>query len=364
MRITFVLPTFAPRPSGGFKVVYEFANGLANRGHRVSVVHPCFASLSAKIKERLWSKFWPLAVRVALRQLPPWFNVSSQVRMLLVPDLRPAYVPDADLIVAASWQAAEVVAAYPSRKGRKCYLVQDYEHWMTASEGVRRRIEATFHPFSLRIAYSPSVIDMLARAGVPHDVYVPLAIDQTRYYLERPVEQREHGSIGFPYRPEPFKGSADAVTALSMLHAHDPAAIGASAYGPRVHRELPPWIRYLPSPSDASLRSFYNASSIFVLPSLYEGWGLPGLEAMACGAALVTTDSLGVRGYAKHGENALVVPINQPGLLAKAVEQLLLDDALRQRLARQGSIDAQRFSWDRSVTALEAALHGAASGSA
>ena len=165
--------------------------------------------------------------------------------------------------------------------------------------------------------------------------------------------------MGFPVRTEPFKGTHDAIAALTMLHDRYPTSTRFCAFGPPAAMVLPPWIEFQAAPTDARLSRFFNSISIFVLPSHYEGWGLPGLEALACGAALVTTDSLGIRGYARDGENALVAPRQQPMALAAAVVRLIQDDDLRRRLARQGSADAQHFSWNRSVELLEQVLQRA-----
>jgi glycosyltransferase involved in cell wall biosynthesis len=108
--------------------------------------------------------------------------------------------------------------------------------------------------------------------------------------------------------------------------------------------------------SDEDLHRFYNSISIFILPSHYEGCGLPGMEAMACGAALVTADSGGVRDYAANGDAALVVPAGRPELLAGAVSELIADDARRRELAARGPDEMNSFQWATSTAALENAF--------
>ncbi len=92
---------------------------------------------------------------------------------------------------------------------------------------------------------------------------------------------------------------------------------------------------------------WYNGAVAFVFPSLYEGFGLPPLEAMACGTpVLVSTASslLEVVGGA-----GLAVPPEDVEGLSSALRQLLTDKQLRDDLSRQGLEQAKRFSWERTV---------------
>jgi glycosyltransferase involved in cell wall biosynthesis len=81
---------------------------------------------------------------------------------------------------------------------------------------------------------------------------------------------------------------------------------------------------------------------VLLEPSLYQGFGLPGLEAMASGAVLCSTTCRGVDEYARHEENALVVPHAK---LAAAAVRLVEDTELRARLREGGLETAPRFSW-------------------
>src|SRR5206468_2058059 len=91
--------------------------------------------------------------------------------------------------------------------------------------------------------------------------------------------------------------------------------------------------RFLHRPSRAEIGELFRQSAVFVCPSWEEGVGMPSLEAMACGAALATTDTKGSRDYATHGRTALVTPPRQPGRLAESILALLGDVPLRQRLS-------------------------------
>jgi glycosyltransferase involved in cell wall biosynthesis len=130
-------------------------------------------------------------------------------------------------------------------------------------------------------------------------------------------------------------------------------AVKIWSFGGEAPPDLPAWVTFHRRPSNDELATLYNGSAIFLVPSHYEGWGLPGAEAMACGAALVSTDNGGVRAYAKHEHNALLVPPQEPAALAAAIVRLSEHTALRRRLAEAGYRSIQAFTWRRALDAFE-----------
>ncbi|HYN86318.1 MAG TPA: glycosyltransferase family 1 protein [Pyrinomonadaceae bacterium] len=99
--------------------------------------------------------------------------------------------------------------------------------------------------------------------------------------------------------------------------------------------------------SDEDLRALYTSCRAFVYPSLYEGFGLPPLEAMACGAPVVASRIPALAETA--GGAALLVPPSDVRALAEAVEGVLDDAALAARLARAGLAHAAKFTWERAA---------------
>jgi len=106
-------------------------------------------------------------------------------------------------------------------------------------------------------------------------------------------------------------------------------------------------VRFLEGVTDEELVGLYNAARCLVLPSFYEGFGLPALEAMACGTPVIVSDRASLPEVV--GEAGLLVDPTSPEALAEAIGRVWEDEALRQRMRRQGLAQAARFSWERVV---------------
>ncbi len=99
--------------------------------------------------------------------------------------------------------------------------------------------------------------------------------------------------------------------------------------------------------ADADLPALYSAAELFVFPSLYEGFGLPPLEAMACGTPVVTSNVSSLPEAV--GDAALTVDPYDVGELVLAIDRLLTDEMLRADLRRRGMERASRFTWARTA---------------
>jgi glycosyltransferase involved in cell wall biosynthesis len=134
---------------------------------------------------------------------------------------------------------------------------------------------------------------------------------------------------------------------------HDLVLAGkATWYAPRVYQaarrsEVANRIRFLGFVSDADLLQLYNACDAFVFPSFYEGFGLPVLEAMACGRAVISSNASALPEVA-DGAGILVDPAS-PEAMARAMADLLLDSELRARMERLGLMRAAHFSWRKTA---------------
>ena len=115
-----------------------------------------------------------------------------------------------------------------------------------------------------------------------------------------------------------------------------------------VHRhQLHKYVRFLGYMPHETLAVMYRLAGVFVFPSLYEGFGLPPLEAMASGTPVVTSNVSSLPEVA--ADAAILVDPYDPSAIADGIERVLGDEGLRADLRRRGLARARQFSWEQSV---------------
>src|SRR5207249_3764109 len=111
------------------------------------------------------------------------------------------------------------------------------------------------------------------------------------------------------------------------------------------------WQPYAPA---ETLPALYRGARVLLLPSLYEGFGLTALEAMACGTPVVTTNTSSLPEVV--GDAALLVDPHDTGPLADALVRVMTDDTLAKTLGARGLARAPLFSWERTARAVQGAI--------
>ncbi len=112
-----------------------------------------------------------------------------------------------------------------------------------------------------------------------------------------------------------------------------------------------PGVRWFGRVPAETLTDLYRRAWAFCLPSTYEGFGVPYIEAMASGVPVVASPNVGAREVLQEGKSGLVVPDAE---LSAALVRVLTDDALRSEMRSAGLIRAQDFGWDRVCAQYEA----------
>jgi glycosyltransferase involved in cell wall biosynthesis len=357
LKITFLLPLAGTHPIGGFKVVYEYANFLAGRGHHVSIVHPAifridqpFATLPLKSRLRTLRHFLSHKVKGTYKP-STWFTLNPAVKLLWVPSLAAKHIPDADAVIATAWETAEWATNYPASKGRKFYLIQHLETW----SGPQDRVLATWKLPLEKVVIARWLQKIAEDLDQPaHLIYNGL--DFTRFHLQAPIESRDPHQILAIHHSLDWKGAADALAAFKIAQAEEPA-LKLTLFGiPPRPADLPADIAYHQNPSQQTIATLYNQAAIFLSASWTEGFSLPPAEALQCGAAIALTDIEGPASYAFHEQTALLSPIKNPAALAANILRLVRNPELRIQFARAGHAHIQQFTWQRAGEALESLL--------
>jgi glycosyltransferase involved in cell wall biosynthesis len=347
VEVTFLVPS-TTRAIGGVISLYEFANGLSRRGHRVVVVHLPVVDGHITTLDDIG-----------------WFPFDARIEHHLVASVEEMQLPPADFVeltalsfFADAWPSA-ALARVPRAAGRPFLFVQAFRYLAPHIEAAAIRMPCP------KLCVAHWMIGALRNEGVPKDqlAFLPYGLDHSIYRLTRPIEDRAP-QVTMLYNPHPVKGAQFGLDAIAEVQRRQPH-VRAVVFG---NREpvvaMPPGVTYVQSPPrDVLVNEIYNRSSVFVCSSLREGFGLCAIEAMAGGCALVTTANGGSEEYAIPGETALVCSPRDMIGMADRIERLLRDDALRMRVATSGrALVQERYDWDRSARELEQYLEGYAAG--
>jgi glycosyltransferase involved in cell wall biosynthesis len=199
--------------------------------------------------------------------------------------------------------------------------------------------------------------DIAAQMGVPLErmTVVPVGVDHT-VFRPRPERRTVPGRIMVTSSSDvPMKGLVPLLEAVAKLRTErdvEVVVIGRPRPGGRVDRTierlgLGPTVRCVSGVSDDELAGLYAEAQVAVVPSLYEGFSLPAIEAMACGVPLVaTTGGALPEVVGTDGETGLLVAPGDPEALAAGIRRVLDDPMLARRLGEGGRARVLgRFTW-------------------
>jgi len=253
-------------------------------------------------------------------------------------------------VPATAWQSAPVAAAAPARCGAKFYLVQHYE---SLYHGAPEAVDETYRLPLQKIVISTWLADvMFEKFGAACEVLVT-PVDRTLFHRVSVRVTTSRPRVLMLHHEYAWKGVADGLEAVARARARVPG-LHLVGFGVKPPRERLLYDEFHANLPQEALAGLYSGCDIYLCPSWDEGLGMPSMEAMACGAALVTYDNGGSRDYARDGETALVARRRDLAELAARLERLAADAALRARLAAAGAaLVTSAFDWERAVARLE-----------
>jgi glycosyltransferase involved in cell wall biosynthesis len=358
-KIAIVLQTPKDQQSSILLTYQDLANELARRGHLVTIVTPDDFPSSGRGAGRFTPLVFPFAVQRWMRQ----------------------HGLDCDVVVFHSysgWRAVSIAAAHGVPAVIAFHGLEPLYHQALREESATagglswryRLLQEWLMPFMLRAACRNAARVMCLNAverdelvrrgwvtedrvdvvfhGVPPEFYLP----------ERPSRQAR--TLLFVGQWLPMKGVAylrEAFTELAHLHPDvrlvcagtlAPAEAVLASFAPVVR----PRVSVIPRLARLDLVELYRKADIMIAPSLYEGFGVALVEAMAARLPIVTT-RVGVAADAlTDGESALIIPTRHAQAIVGEVERLLADAGLRERLGEAAGDAAQHYREAAAVTDL------------
>lgn len=183
---------------------------------------------------------------------------------------------------------------------------------------------------------------------------VPLAGSAARPATDRPAVDRRGDLLLAVGNRMPHKNFERLLEALALIpESHRPTLVITGSHGddplrPVVERlGLGPWVQLRGWLERAELERLYAEATALVFPTLFEGFGLPTLEAMSRGCPVICSDLPVMREVA--GDAAAYVDPEDPVAIATTIERVLADDDERERMSRAGAARATGFSWERTA---------------
>ena len=391
MRIIFV--GFDLGVGGGNRAIFEVANRLKDRGYDVGIV--------ALGGDHSWYDVKVFVKYVEINEVVKRRSVSKLVNGLIAlykllrrhsnykPDMLDFYgllwrlgiriyldrimhlaenLPDADVYIATWYPTALSVWLGSKDNSRRLFFMQDFPELVKEVDGEYglRLFELVLRlPFTY-VANSSFTRDLILRYNPSAKVYVSgVGVDTRVFYPRRDkvMDSKGRRSVMVILRGSQFKGDDVAVKVLNELNKRIPIMgliVGSRFAVDKTFSLVKPEFPYqvFSDVSDDELARLYSSADLFLFTSYVESFGLPPLEAMACGAPVVMTDTLGNRDYAVNGVNSIVVGPGDVKALVDAAYQVLTDEKLRERLAQGGLETARKWNWDSVVDVFEIAIKG------
>ena len=304
--------------SGGVRVIYEQMNRLRARGWHVEVY-----SLDGN--------------------RPTWFPLNPSIPWLKFDDYEHLvrHLSKRKAAKVATWWKTALPVAEASGPGEGFYFVQDIEsHYYTAP----RMKQAVMETYDLPLVkFTDSIC---AEDELDNCPFIGLGIDLDLYRCTD--TRRQINAVLSLSRPQYIKGWSTHCEVYRKLHHTQKFTL----YSFGTANAHPPYSSPLPRGiPDEELVKFYNRMGIFLSVSIHEGFSLTPLEAMACGAVVVTTEAGGNLAYAKHGENCLLAGDAQS--LVDACLYLMDNTDVLVSLQQGGFETVKEWPWDPVIDRLE-----------
>ncbi|MHB1357632.1 MAG: glycosyltransferase family 4 protein [Anaerolineae bacterium] len=335
--------------SGGTRIALQYAEELAKLGHQVTLVFPSdtrfdYFSLPANVQKK--SVTVPPTARSLFKGLADIFAIGKAI-------------PPSDVILCNCWQMVfpALVSIALARGPRIVHLVQHLDSIIIAEKSwfYRWRNKLLYRfiyklPITTKIVVSRWLKDALFLDYGQVSICVPNGIN-LRNFTGDHLPQWEPPSDTFDIlctgRLAKWKGYQDVIDAVGMLTVSNPQVrlIVASREDVSIPVNITGVV--IKPTNDLELGHLYQQCSVFVMASWCEGFGLPALEAMACGAPVVTTACCGIDDFARDGENCLITPPREPTKLAEAIHTIMMDHALALRLSKAGIDTGREFTTER-----------------
>lgn len=315
---------------GGSKIILEYANRLAKKGHKINIV--------------------------TYDEYPDWYELSDKINFVKVPENEDIekYIPNSDVVVPTSWKC--IRKAIKANKGPVAFFEQGGSHLFEIDRlsEIKRKVvydRMQLPPFIYTVSkYSAEKIEEIygRRSSI---IYNAL---ESKIFYPREKERNENeisitivGSEDFK-----FKNVGEVLEVIRELKEKYQIKLNwITQTEPKINIEEGK--NAIVNPEQKIIGDVLRNTDIYICNSEYESFGLPTLEAMTCGATVITTDTGGMRDFVIDRENALVIKHHNKEDMKEKIEMLINDKNLMHNIAQKGIITASKFNWNNTILSME-----------
>jgi phosphatidylinositol alpha-mannosyltransferase len=361
MRVALVTEFYYPHLGGVTEHVYHLARHLHAAGHDPIVITSRMGAPVSKHDLPDPHGYRPTVYRVGTSRII--YSAGSFARVTTGTRLRRtirAILRDhaADLVhVHGGLNPVLGLIAPEAARDLDIPAVATFHSWFRRSALVwifRSALQRRLDRHAAVIAVSRPVVEAHARYLNADWEIIPNGVDTSFFHPNgRQADSDARPELLFLGRLDPRNGLDTILAAMpKVLEQYPTARLTVAGDGP-----LRPVYERLAAPVAQAIRfvgrvngdrpGYYSGADLYLCPTTKASFGITLLEAMACGTPLAVSDITGFRELVDGGEEAVLVPRNQPGAWADSIVNLLSDSPRRQRMSAAGQAKAARFAWPR-----------------
>ena len=352
MKINFIVPSI--KNGGGYRVIQESANELAKRGHDVII----YSSNDGT------SNTFPLNNKVRMKKYGPLIK-NKYIRLFNMIYMLWSLRKKKNCIVSGP----VLLPFLFFYKNINYYCQADDYHLFDDKRLIKYDVLIWLYHYMIKRAYQYKNVNFIFNSKWVYDKFLKISNRNDVPYIEitpaismNVIDEKrvfnDKITIGTIGRRQPMKGFSDFVEAINKIPIDLKKNIHiVVAYTDELSTPVPMDWEMLQPKNDFELMNFYTSCDVFVSTSWWEGFGLPALEAMKCGCAVITSDNGGCSAYAKNNINCLIYPPKDIPVLTDKICKIISDKSLQDRLVKEGIQTAKYFDWSRTAMQIESILY-------
>lgn len=314
---------------GGSKIILEHANKLSNRGHKITLI-------SHDLK-------------------PKWFAIEGNVQFIQVPwnEILCEHIPkDTDVIVATYWR--EIYECVEQKIAPVVYFEQGDFHLFDLEKLDKRTYDYIYKQLkTINFIYTVSSFAQkkLKEIYEVDSLVIPNAVDNKVFYYKQHEENEIENITIIGSEEAEFKKIQNILDALNIIKqkGYKFKLNWITPTIPKRNKELSPIV----NPPQIVIGDTLRKTDIYICASMYESFCLPVLEAMTCGAAIITTNNGGNMDFIKANVNALIIEKDNIYDIVEKIEKIMNSKELKKSLVKNGVEESAQFSWNITINKIE-----------